>query len=274
MKIPFRSHAPARELRKPAPAKFPELPTLRVGALYRGARVGGDFFDFILAGSSRLLVLLLDIAGKREEALHIAATVQDVFHGCADLFYADDVNEPVGITTVLLEINRAIMDAAGGVRCAPAFLCCYNEVLGTCCYVNAGHTPALLKNADGSIVTFEANGLPLGLFSHATHDAQICVISPGSALVLVSRGLVEAKAHKEEFGLERVKQALRDAPGHDAQVLCHCVLEQVRMFLENQHKHSLLSRSNHQIAESDPLGENDATTLALVRCAAAVAIAP
>jgi len=270
MRIPFRSPAPVRELRKPAPAKFPELPSLRVGALYRGARVGGDYFEFIRAGSSRLLVLLLDIAGKREEALHIAATVQDVFHGCADLFYADDVNEPVAVTAVLLEINRAIMDAAGGVRCAPAFLGCYNEVLGTCCFINAGHTPALLKQ-DGEITVFDANGLPLGLFSHATHDAQICVMGPGAALVLVSRGLVEAKAHKEEFGLERVKQAVREAPGHDAQVLCHCVLERVREFLESQHKHSLLSRSAHQIAETDPLGENDATTLALVRCEAAKA---
>jgi len=273
MKIPFRSRAPVRELRKPTPAKFPDLPTLRVGALYRGARVGGDFFDFIQVGSSRLLVLLLDIAGKREEALHIAAAIQDVFHGAADLFYADDVNEPVALISMLLDINRAIMDAAGGVRCAPAFLGCYNEVLGTCCYVNAGHTSALLRQ-DSEITVLEANGLPLGLFSHATHDAQICVMGPGSALVLVSRGLVEAKAHKEEFGLERVKQAIREAPGHEAQVLCHCVLERVREFLESQSKHRLLARSNQQIADSDPLGENDATALALVRCAAGDAKEP
>ena len=265
MKIPFLSRAPVRELRKPTSAKFPDLPTLRVGALYRGARVGGDFFDFIQVGSSRLLVLLLDIAGKREEALHIAAAIQDVFHGAADLFYADDVNEPVALISMLLDINRAIMEAAGGVRCAPAFLGCYNEVLGTCCYVNAGHTPALLCQ-DGEITVFDANGLPLGLFSHATHDAQICVMGPGSALVLVSRGLIEAKAHKEEFGLERVKQALRDAPAQDAEALCKLVLERVREFLESQQTHRLLSRGNQQIADSDPLGDNDATTLALVRC--------
>ena len=273
MKIPFRSQAPARELRKPTPSQFPELPTMRVSALYRGARVGGDFFDFIQAGSTRMLVLLLDIAGKRDEALHIAANIQDVFHGATDLFYADEVNEPVAITTVLLEINRAIMEGAGGVRCAPAFLGCYNEVLGTCCYINAGHTPALLKQ-DGEITTLDPNGLPLGLFSHATHDAQICVMGLGSALVLVSRGLVEAKAHKEEFGLERVKQAVMDAPGNDAQALCRHVQERVREFLESQQKRRLLARSNHQIADSDPLGENDATTLALVRYATTVAKAP
>src|SRR5919204_3017851 len=98
MRIPFRPQAPVRELRKPASAQIPELPSIRVGALYRGARVGGDYYDFIQAGSSRMLVLLLDVAGKRDEALHIAAAVQDVFHGAADLFYADDVNEPVALT--------------------------------------------------------------------------------------------------------------------------------------------------------------------------------
>jgi len=272
MKIPFRTQAPARGLRKPAPAKFPELPSMRVAALYRGARVGGDFFDFIQAGSTRMLVLLLDIAGKREEALHIAATIQDVYQGAADLFYADDVNEPVAITTVLLEINRAIMEAAGGVRCAPAFLGCYNEVLGTCCYINAGHTPALLKQ-DGEITVLEPNGLPLGLFSHATHDAQLCVMGQGSALVLVSRGLVEAKVHKEEFGLERAKQAVQEAPGNDAQALCRHVQESVREFVESQKRRGLLPRGNQQIADSDPFGDNDCTTLALVRSAAATATA-
>ncbi len=272
MKIPFRNHAQERELRKPAPAKVPELPHVRVGALYRGARVGGDFFDFVQSGSSRLLSLLIDIAGKRDEALHIAAAVQDVFHAAADLFYADDMNEPVGLSNMLLDINRAVMEAAGGVRCAPAFVGCYNEVCGTFSYINAGHTPALLKDADG-ISTLEASGLPLGLFSHATHDAQIIAMPRGSALVMVSRGLVEAKAHKEEFGLERVKEAVKEAPSHDAYVLCHHVLTRVTEFLENQRKHQLLHR-NHAIAETDPLGDNDATALALVRTAAAVAMAP
>lgn len=270
MRIPFRSQAATRELRKPAHAQLPELPSVRVGALYRGARVGGDFYDFIQAGSSRMLLLLLDIAGQRDEALHIAAGVQDVFHGAADLFYADDVNEAVALTDLLLDVNRGIMDAANGVRCAPAFVGCFNDILGTLCYINAGHTPALLKD-DDEITTLEPNGLPLGLFSHATHDAQICVMSPTASLVVVSRGLVEAKAHKEEFGLERVKDAVREAPGHDAHQLCSHVLARVTEFLKRQQQRSLLARNARQIAEADPLGDNDATVLALVRTPAVTA---
>lgn len=243
---------------------------MKVGALYRGARVGGDFYDFIATGQQRMLVLLLDIAGKRDEALHIAASVQEVFRGAADLFAADDVNEPVAITGLLLEINRAIMTVAEGVRCAPGFLGCYNETIGTLCYINAGHTPALLKD-DGGVRVLEANGLPLGLFSHATHDAQLCAMPPAATLLLVSRGLVETKAGHEEFGLERVKQILTESSTRDPQQLCAGVLEAVRVFLETQARHRLLGNNHHNHSEEDPLGVNDVTALALARGAAVAA---
>ncbi len=242
---------------------------MQVGALYRGARVGGDFYDFIAAGEHRMLVLLLDIAGKRDEALDIAATVQEVFRGAADLFAADQVNEPVAITGLLLEINRAIMTVVDGVRCAPGFLGCYNEIVGTMCYINAGHTPALLKD-NGEVSVLGANGLPLGLFSHATHDAQMCAMAPGSTLLLVSRGLVETKAGHEEFGLDRVKEILKENSTRDPQQLCAGVLEAVRLFLENHARRRLLG-NNHNISEEDPLGVNDVTALALTRAVVAAA---
>jgi serine phosphatase RsbU (regulator of sigma subunit) len=270
MRFPFLRRGPAKEFRQPMRPAVPDLASMQVGALYRGARVGGDFYDFITAGPYRMLVLLLDIAGKRDEALHIAASVQEVFRGAADLFAAEYVNEPVAITGLLLEINRAIMTVANGVRCAPGFLGCYNETVGTMCYINAGHTPALLKD-DGGVRVLEANGLPLGLFSHATHDAQLCAMPPGAMLLLVSRGLVETKGGHEEFGLDRVKQVLAESPTQDAQQLCASVLESVRMFLESQSRRRLMG-NHHSISEEDPLGVNDVTALVLARAAAVAAV--
>jgi len=46
-------------------------------------------------------------------------------------------------------LNLEIMRAAGGVHSCPAFAGCYNEELGTVCYVNAGHTPGLLRDDAG-----------------------------------------------------------------------------------------------------------------------------
>lgn len=270
MKLPF-SRSATKSLRQPARSPLPVLPNIHVGAAYRGARVGGDFYDFAQAGDSRLLMLLLDIAGQRDEALNIAAAVQETFRSAADLFYDDSVNEAVALSQLVLDINRAILAAAGGVRCAPGFIACYNEVLGTLSYINAGHTAALVKDRAG-ITRLEACGVPLGLFSHATHDTQICVIEPGATLLLVSRGLAEVKAGKDEFGIARACKFLESATMTDPQQVCTALIEQVRIFIEDGMRGGILRR-NHTVAEDDPLSKNDITAVCMARAAQAMAVA-
>ena len=269
MKIPFVKPQVKGTLRTPARPAVPTLHSITVGALYRGARQGGDYFDYISAGP-RLLMLMLDIAGRRDEALNVAAHVQETFRAAADLFAIDDVNESVAISQLLLEVNRAIIEASGGVRCAPGIIASYNEVAGTLWYINAGHIPPLLKERD-VVNELPASGLPLGLFSHATHDANICVMPEGSALLLVSRGLVEAKAGGEEFGLNRVSQAFAATPLTDGQQLCVAVHESVRKFIESRPKHRFVPGGPRTVGDDDPFSANDATALAMVRGAAAAA---
>ena len=253
MKLPFQNTAPERTLRRPQPTTIPQLGNSSISAQYRAARVGGDFYDFLVTDSQRLVFLLLDVAGKREEALNIAAAVQDRMHPmAADLFRDADVNEADVLPTLLIELNRVIIQAAGGVRCAPAFLGCYEEEFGTLAYINAGHTPALLKDPEG-VTHLAANGFPLGLFSHATHDALITAIQPGAALLLVSRGLVESKAGSKEYGIERLTECVSKTSFQDAQDLCTQVLSAVKTFTESSWRHRET--------------ENDVTTLALVRAA-------
>jgi serine phosphatase RsbU (regulator of sigma subunit) len=249
----FQNTALERTLRRPQPTAIPQLGNSSISAQYRAARVGGDFYDFLVTDSQRLVFLLLDVAGKREETLDIAAAVQDRMRPLAgELFNADDINEADALPALLIELNRVIMQAAGGVRCSPAFLGCYQEEVGTLAYINAGHTPALLKDHEG-VTHLEANGFPLGLFSHATHDARITAIQPGAALLLVSRGLVESRAGSKEYGIERLTECVSNTAFQDAQDLCAQVLSAVKTFTE----------SSWRQRET----ENDVTTLALVRAA-------
>ena len=257
MRLPFQSPAPQRTLRRPQPTPVPELGNSSISALYRAARVGGDFYDFLVTESGRLVFLLLDVAGKREEALDIAAAVQEGMRPrAAELFGKRDVNEAEALPALLIDLNRLIIQAAGGVRCAPAFLGCYKEEFGTLAYINAGHTPALLKDGHG-VTQLAANGFPLGLFSHATHDASFTAIQPGAALLLVSRGLVESKAGSKEYGIERLVECVSDLSFQDAHHLCSQVLSSVKTFTD----------SSWRKKETD----NDVTTLALVRAAAQAA---
>ena len=267
MRLPFQRTAAPVALRQPAPSLPPKLQSSDLAALYRAARVGGDFFEFVLAGEGRLVFVLLDIAGRRDQALDIAAQVQETLRGSVPkLFGESDLNEADAVTELVHLLNSRILTAAGGVRCAAGFVGCYNEALGIVAYINAGHVPALLRE-DGNISVLEASGLPLGLFSHATHDAQMCVIPEGGALLLASRGLVEVKAGSEEFGVDHLKASLKAAPCNgDARELCSSILRSVSEFVEQNKRRRFLGLIGGQAnGDGDALGENDITTVALLR---------
>ena len=230
-----------------------DAPVLRhaeITAVYTGQRVAGDFYEFLRVGPSRMLFVLLDIAGLRADNREILIAVQKIFRTLAPkLFSGQDFNETIAMIELCYALNRTIM--SGGLRSCPAFIGCYNEDLGTVCYANAGHTPGMLRDQSG-ITLLEATGLPLGLFSHTTQSAAVCHLVPGSTLLVVSRGIIEAEQIDEddqdtEFGLDGVKQSLQQATVLSAHDVCLSVLQSVRQFT--------LTAPTH----------NDLTTLALVR---------
>ncbi len=113
----------------PRPVNLPHIESLDVAARYHPARCGGDFFDAV-APDSRVLFMLTDIAGRRPETQAIAVEIQNVFRTRAqDLFEDLDANESEGIGLLARDINRSLIEAARGVRFAPAFLGCYNLTL-------------------------------------------------------------------------------------------------------------------------------------------------
>ena len=231
----------------PRHSDVPELRGAEVAAVYYNLRMAGDFYEFLRVGPSRVLFGLLDLAGRRGDTREILVATQNAFRTSGlQLFAGEDFNEAEAIIELSHEINRTILQFAEGVRSCPAFLGCYNEDLGTVCYTNAGHTPGLLRDHTG-ITPLEATGLPLGLFSHATHSASTCALVPSAVLLIVSRGIVEAEFGGAEFGLEGVRESLQRATVKTAQELCLSILETAQQFMQVPPTH------------------NDVTTLALLR---------
>ncbi|HLQ77567.1 MAG TPA: hypothetical protein VK210_09435, partial [Terriglobia bacterium] len=132
--LPQLVHAPA-----------PELNGAELAVAYFSGRAGGDFYEFARVSPHRLLFGLLDLAGKRNDSRPVLAAAQACFRTAgAELFSDPELNEADAMVELARRLNLEIMRAAGGVRSCPAFAGCYNEELGTVCYVNAGHTPGLL----------------------------------------------------------------------------------------------------------------------------------
>jgi len=270
MRLFFEREAPKQNLRTPRPSVLPDRTDLSLSACYHTARIGGDYYDFLPISDTRIAFLLSDVAGKRHEALDVAAAVQDVMHERAPELLGDpDANVSDGVTALVLDLNRAVMQAAGGVRAAPTFVGCLDEQFGLIHYVSAGHTPAFIKG-NGEVTQLDPTGLPLGLFSHATHDAQVSVAQPGSAIVLVSRGLVEVASGRREFGLDRVRETLQEQTFPTAQDLCHGLLDRAV-------KHGQQASSfGPQFSIAGFRGnreQNDLTVVCLMRMAQAAAAA-
>ncbi len=244
----FFRKPPEPDLQRPVPTQFPTLSSAQIAVRYHGARIGGDFFDIVCA-RDRMIFIVLDIAGRRDFAFHVAATVQVVFRQMAvEFFQEEHVNESDAMTHLVLAINRSIMEITGQAHMATGFAGCYREELGTLCYVNAGYTPALVRDSHG-IGELPASGLPLGLFMHATQDALMTVLEPGATLLLFSRGLMEARNKRSEFGIERVRKILAASHTADAESLCTEILDTV---LAHMHGRPI---------------DNDLSTLALMRFA-------
>ena len=233
-----------------------DVPALRdaeIAAVYYDHRMAGDFYEFLRVGRSRMLFALLDMAGRRADTRETLIATQTTFRTLAPkLFAGEDFNEATAMMKLCHRMNSTVLSR--GVRSCPGFIGCYNEDLGTVCYSNAGHTPAMLRDGTG-VTLLEATGLPLGLFSHTVQSVSTCALTPGAVLLAVSRGIVEAEHDGEEFGLERTMQTLQHATARSAHGLCLDLLHAVQSFTQAPPTH------------------NDVTTLALVRNATAAGAA-
>jgi serine phosphatase RsbU (regulator of sigma subunit) len=216
---------------------------------YFSSRAGGDFHDFLRVSPARFLFGLLDVAGKRDANAAVLEAAQACFRSSGEqLFAAAELNESEAMVELSRRLNLEIMRAAGGVRSCPAFAGCYNEDLGTVCYVNAGHTPGLLRDGSG-IIELPATGLPLGLFSLAPTDARIVGLGSEGSLALVSRGVVEAESKRAEFGLDGVRSVMQEGPASardavrdpamdPAKDLCQRILQRVQDFMNTAPRHN------------------------------------
>ncbi len=247
MRFSFGRADSAKLTSAPTVAELPELAGADIAGLVHGKRVGGDFYQFARANSERVVFGLLDVAGDAGENRGIVEAARATFRTAAPACLAnDEVNEADAMMEFCHALNASIRSAASGVRTCAAFLGCYNESLGTVCYVNAGHTPGLLRyNSDVS--ELPATGMPFGLFSASTYEAPTAAVPRGGALLLVSRGVVEASRKREEFGLPRMKQSFEQVPLTNAQSVAAAALDVVRQFADSAAR------------------PNDLTALALVR---------
>ncbi len=162
--------------------------------------VGGDFYDVLPLKDGRLIVTLGDVAGKGSPAALLMALLLAVLRTLVD--------EELEAPALAARLNVQICRHSPSSRFITLFYGVYTPSTGALTYVNAGHTPPLLRRLDGSYDRLGGTGVALGMFEGSAFGAIDTVLQPGETLVLYSDGITEAEDSSgypfEEAGLEKV----------------------------------------------------------------------
>jgi sigma-B regulation protein RsbU (phosphoserine phosphatase) len=101
---------------------------------------------------------------------------------------------------------------------------------GRLSYCNAGQEPPLIVGRDG-LTWLEVGGPVLGLMTVESYEFETVQLKPNDLVVVYSDGVTEAmNVAGEEFGRERVVEAIARGHGTKPEVLLECLLDAVRTF--------------------------------------------
>jgi sigma-B regulation protein RsbU (phosphoserine phosphatase) len=184
--------------RKLLPSVMPQLEGWEIASSWQpAAGVGGDCFDAIAFGSTRMALSIADVVGKGIPAALLMSNLQAAVRA-----FATDVAEPAALCQ---QVNRILCGNIAEGRFITFVYCVLDNELGTLTFVNAGHNPPILVRADGSVERLTAGGPVLGIFPDAVYEQGTVDVRSGDRLILYTDGITEAsRAEDEDFGEERL----------------------------------------------------------------------
>lgn len=211
------------------PQSLPPMATLEYAGMCMQARqVGGDYYDFLDLGQDRLGLVLSDIAGKGIAGALLMANLQaNLRSQCAIA-----LDQPQAF---LRSVNRLFFENTADGAYATLFFSEYDDRRRTLRYVNCGHLPGLLLKRDGCIERLEATCMVLGLFADWDCEVEERQLLQGDCLVLYTDGVTETfHEDEEQFGEERLVEALRKYRELPVREMLGAVVEEVQRFSPNE----------------------------------------
>jgi serine phosphatase RsbU (regulator of sigma subunit) len=95
---------------------------------------------------------------------------------------------------------------------------------------SAGHPNARLICTDGRVLELEASGLALGIANDQHYEEARETLEPGSAVVLFTDGVVEARRDGELYGLDRLDRLLAEHRDLGAAELARAVVDGAKSY--------------------------------------------
>ena len=185
------------------PKCFPEIKHLEISAQMRtAAEVGGDYYDYHLAGDGTITLAIGDATGHGIKAGIMVALIKSLFDAMAHTFFIPDFfnhctrtikkmnfgNLYMGMTVLKIQRYRITASAAG----MPPFL--------------------IFRKSTNSIEDVIFKGMPLGAFSDFQYNQRTIKVEPGDIILLLTDGFVELfNADNEMFDFDAARNVFLDS---------------------------------------------------------------
>ncbi len=213
--IEIRNKVMAREMemasqlqRSLLPEDFPTCDNVAFSALYKPVSpAGGDFYDVIELGPSRIGFAEVDVSGHGVAAAMVGAMFKMAFQS-----FARTTNSPA-------ELLKVINDQMFGILPDSDFLTVFYGVINLetleLVYTNAGHPrPFLFRPSEGAFQELEIGGPLVGALSGMDYEDGRVQLEIGDRILVFTDGVTETLSDTDDnslddfYGVDRLKQML------------------------------------------------------------------
>jgi sigma-B regulation protein RsbU (phosphoserine phosphatase) len=181
--------------------------------------VSGDYCDLI-PSDGQLFFVLGDVSGKGVAASMLMAQLHALFRSLTKM--------ALPLEQMVSQANRVFCESALAGQYATV-VCGHAKATGEVELHNAGHLPVIVVGKSG-VLRIESTGLPLGMFYELEFSVTRLHMEAGDTMFLYTDGLSEASDAKNEYGVDRVMQLVRQQSVRPPAELIACCLEDLRSF--------------------------------------------
>jgi serine phosphatase RsbU (regulator of sigma subunit) len=155
--------------------------------------VGGDYYDFVPLPADRMAIAVGDVSGKGVAA----ALMMAKFSGDTRSYILTE-NAPAPTAT---RLNSLLCAAGIEDKFITLGLCVLDAPTRKLTLTSAGHTPVIIRRADGRTeeVGQEVSGLPLGIMEDSTYQQTEVQLNQGDVVVIYSDGVTDARSAGNEL---------------------------------------------------------------------------
>lgn len=211
------------------PQQMPEIPNYNLAARSVTCyEVGGDYLDIVSEPSGETVIVVADVAGKGLASALIGSSFRSAIRAMVH----------AGLSLYEIATKMNLLHYGEGEearhRYVTGILFRLDPATHTLQAINAGHTPAFVIAADGTVSKIRATGTPFGLLPFSSYAPQTLSLGPGMRLLAYTDGMTEVFRGEDEFGETRLLETFVDCAEQPAEQVLDGIWKALETFSDGQ----------------------------------------